>query len=90
MRSWDVLESFTTQEDRSELYALIGLLVKEPGLLPGSALLVTAAAFPHDLTWEPPAAILSRSQHVCHLFLFPEPLRQAPKHTTMAEGDLGL
>lgn len=90
LRSWDVLEAFTTQEDRSELYALIGNLVKEPGLLPGGALIVTAAAFPADLTWEPPPAILSRNQHVCHFFLFPEALRQAPKHTIMAEGDLGL
>lgn len=90
LRSWDVLEAFTTPEDRSELYALIGNLVKEPGLLPGGALIVTAAAFPADLTWEPPPAILSRNQHVCHFFLFPEALRQAPKHTIMAEGDLGL
>ncbi len=90
LRSWDVLESFTTQEDRTELYALIGLLVKEPGLLPGGAVLITAATFPDDLTWAPPPALLRRTQHVCHFFLFPEALRQAPKHTIMAEGDLGL
>lgn len=90
LRSWDVLESFTTQEDRSELYSLIGLLVKEPGLLPGGSLIISAAAFPDDLTWDPPPALLGRNQHVCHFFLFPESLREAPKHTIMAEGDLGL
>jgi len=90
LSSWDVLESFTTQEDRSELYALIGILVKEPGLLPGGAVLVTAAAFPDDLTWDPPPALLHRTQRVCHFFLLPEALREAPKHTIMAEGDLGL
>ena len=90
LRSWDVLESFTTNEDRSELYALIGHLVKEPGLLSGGAVLVTAAAFPDDLTWQPPPAILCRNQRVCHFFLLSEALRQAPKHTVMAEGDLGL
>ncbi|MCF7785534.1 MAG: hypothetical protein K9N47_05390 [Prosthecobacter sp.] len=90
LHGWDVLESFTTQEDRSDLYALIGLLVKEPGILPGGAVLVTAAAFPDDLTWAHPPALLCRNQHVCHFFLFPEALRQAPKHTIMAEGDLGL
>ena len=90
LRSWDVLESFTTNEDRSELYALIGHLVKEPSLLPGGAVLVTAAAFPDDLTWVPPPALLHRTQRVCHFFLLPEVLREAPKHTVMAEGDLGL
>lgn len=90
LHGWDVLESFTTQEDRTELYALIGLLIKEPGILPGGAVLVTAATFPDDLTWAPPPALICRNQHVCHFFLFPEALRQAPKHTIMAEGDLGL
>ncbi|OYW73937.1 MAG: hypothetical protein B7Z37_19755 [Verrucomicrobia bacterium 12-59-8] len=90
LRSWDVLESFSTNEDRSELYALIGILVKEPGLLPGGAVLVTAGTFPDDLTWAPTPALFSRNQHVCHFFLFPEALREAPKHTIMAEGDLGL
>ena len=90
LRSWDVLESFTTNEDRSELFALIGHLVKEPSILPGGAVLVTSAAFPDDLTWEPPPALLNRTQRVCHFFLLPEALRHTPKHTVMAEGDLGL
>ncbi|MDI1312393.1 hypothetical protein [Prosthecobacter sp.] len=90
LRSWDVLESFTTQEDRTELHALTGLLVKEPGLFPGGASLITTATFPDDSSWSPTPALLRRTQHVCHLFLLPESLRQASKHTVMAEGDLGL
>ncbi len=90
LHGWDILESFTTCEDKSELYALIGLLVKEPGLLPGGAHLVTAATFPGDLVLHPTPALLRRTQQVCHFFLFPETLRHAPKHTIMAEGDMGL
>ena len=90
MRSWDVLEAFTTDDDGAELHALIGMLVKEPGLLPGGASLVTAAAFPGDHVWDCTPAILRRQQQVCHFFLMPEALRDVPKHTVMAEGDLGL
>lgn len=90
LRSWDVLESFTTEDDQSELHALIGLLVKQPDLLPGGALLVTAAAFPGDPVWDRTPALFRRHQQVCHFFLLPEALRNAPKHTAMAEGDLGL
>jgi hypothetical protein len=88
--SWDVLESFTTSADPSELHALTGLLVKEPGLLPGGASLITTATFPDDTSWAPTPALLRRTQRVCHFFLLPKPLREVPKHTIMAEGDLGL
>lgn len=90
LRSWDLLESFTTSTDPTELYALTGLLVKEPGLIPGGASLITTATFPADPSWAPAPALLRRTQRVCHFFLFPEALRQVPKHTVMAEGDLGL
>lgn len=90
LQSWDVLETFTTCEDGSDLHALTGLLVKEPGLLPGGALLVTGARFPSDRSWEHAPSLLQRTQHVCHFFLLPELMRHTPKHTVMAEGDLGL
>lgn len=90
LQSWDVLEAFTTEDDETELHALIGMLVKEPGLLPGGASLVSAAAFPGDHVWDRTPALLKRRQQVCHFFLMPERLRAAPKHTVMAEGDLGL
>lgn len=90
LRSWDVLESFTTSADPSELHALTGHLIKEPGILPGGASLITTATFPGDPSWASTPALLRRTQRVCHFFLFPKALRQAPKHTIMAEGDLGL
>lgn len=90
LRSWDVIDTFTTEEDDTELLALIGALVKNPALLPGGAMLVTGAAFPDDPTWKRTPALLRRRQQVCHFFLMPESLREAPKHTVMAEGDLGL
>jgi hypothetical protein len=90
LRSWDVIEAFTTEDDEVELLGLIGLLVKEPALLPGGAALVTGTAFPGDHTWDHCPALLRRNQQVCHFFLMPESLRDVPKHTVMAEGDLGL
>lgn len=91
LRAWDVVESFTTHaEDHAGLHALIGQLIRDPGLLPGGAALVTAGTFPGDTVWDPTPALLRRPQQVCHFFLMPEPLRQVPKHTVMAEGDLGL
>jgi hypothetical protein len=90
LRSWDVIDAFTTAADNSELHALMGHLVKEPGLLPDSALLVTARSFPGDTVWDRTPALLRREQQVCHFFLLPPDLRDAPKHTVMAEGDLGL
>ncbi|WP_395740984.1 hypothetical protein [Prosthecobacter sp.] len=88
--AWDVVESFTASDDECELHALTGLLVKEPGILPGGAWLVTGAKFPADRSWDATPALLRRTQQVCHFFLFPTAMRQAPKHTIMAEGDLGL
>jgi len=90
LRSWDVLEAFTTEDGKAELHALMGMLVKQPGLLPGGAALVTAATFPSDHAWGNTPSLLRRQQHACHFFLLPESLRDAPKHTVMAEGDLGL
>ncbi|HEY1049185.1 MAG TPA: hypothetical protein VGE39_05500 [Prosthecobacter sp.] len=90
LRAWDVVETFTTNDDLTELHALIGRLVKEPHLLPGGALLLTAATFASDDVWNTVPALMRRSQEVCHYFLMPDSLRNAPKHTVMAEGDLGL
>ncbi|MBB5035534.1 hypothetical protein [Prosthecobacter vanneervenii] len=90
LRSWDVLETFTAYEDDSDLLALTGLLVKEPGILPGGALLVTGAKFPSDHGWDHAPSLMQRPQRVCHFFLLPELMKHAPKHTVMAEGDLGL
>lgn len=90
LKAWDVVETFTTNEDETELQALVSLLVRNPTLLPGGAAVVTAATFAGDERWQRIPALLRRRQQVCHFFLLPESLKQAPKHTVMAEGDLGL
>lgn len=90
LRCWDVLEAFTSADDDAELHALTGLLIREPGILPGSAALVTTNSFPNDHVWNDTPALLRRAQEVCHFTLMPEPLRDAPKHSVMAEGDFGL
>lgn len=90
LRGWEVLEAFTTADDSTEAFALMGQLVRTPDLLPGGAALITAATFAGDAVWDRAPAILRRAQQVCHFFLMTEPLRAAPKHSVMAEGDMGL
>jgi hypothetical protein len=85
--AWDILEAFTTRDDFSELHALAGAVVRQPGLLPSRASLITTASFPGDPTWASSPALLTREQQVCHYFMLPEALRAVPKHTVMAEGD---
>lgn len=89
-RAWEVLEAFSTAADDDEALALMGQLVRTPSLLPGGAALVTAATFVGDTVWDRAPAVLRRAQQVCHFFLMTERLRDAPKHSVMAEGDMGL
>lgn len=88
--AWDVVEGFTTREDASELQALVGSLTRHPSLLPTTKCLLTIPAFDSDTAWSHTPSLLARRQTVCHHFLLPELLRQTPKLTVMAEGDLGL
>ncbi len=88
--AWDVVESFTTRDSPEELHALMGELIRHPGHLPGYRSLVTVATFPADTTWEGTPCIMTRDQTVCHFTVLPESLRQIPKYTMMAEGDLVL
>lgn len=86
----EVVDFFTTREDASELHALAGLIPEARALgLPG-ALLWTVRGFPGDSTWDAPPALARRAHRVCHYFLLPPGLRDAPKHSVMAEGDLVL
>ena len=90
-QAWDVVEAFTAREDSTELHALTGALVRDPGLLPGGRRrFLTAASFPSDSSWAGTPALMTRTEKVSHYFLLPESLRDAPKLTVMAEGDLGL
>jgi len=90
LQAWDVIDSFTTRDDFSELHALAGCITSDPTLLPQKAQLLTVSAFPDDSTWDAMPGTLTREQHVCHYFMMPESLRGIPKHTVMAEGDLVL
>jgi len=90
INSWDVVEAFTTRENGTELLALIGTLVHEPDLLPGRIRLLTVEDFDHDPAFMRMPLLISRREKVCHYFLLPEELREVPKHTVLAEGDLGL
>lgn len=90
MRAWDIVEAFSTEPDAAELHALMGTLIREPQRLPGRAYAVTVAAFPMDHRWDGTPAVMCRQQKVCHFYLLPGALRQVPRFTVMAEGDLGL
>lgn len=90
LRTWDVLEAFSTEADMEELHALMGLLIREPGILGRRVELISVAAFPMDSRWDGTPALACRQQNVCHYYLLPEHLRQVPRFAVMAEGDLGL
>ncbi|MBL9133880.1 MAG: hypothetical protein JNG86_21895 [Verrucomicrobiaceae bacterium] len=90
LRMWDVIDAFSTEEDGHELSALMGVLVRDPDILPGGAAFVTTAAFEGDTRWDHAPALLRRAQRVNHFFLLPDALRHVPKHTVIAEGDWGL
>jgi len=52
--------------------------------------LLTVEDFDHDPAFMRMPLLISRREKVCHYFLLPEELREVPKHTVLAEGDLGL
>lgn len=88
--TWDVVETFTTRETPEELMAVLGTLVHEPDRLPGRRRLLTVTDFGDESWLAQMPALIRRKEQVCHYFLLPKDLAQAPKHTVLAEGDLGL
>lgn len=88
--TWDVVEAFTTKDKEKELQALLGVLVHDPDMLPGRKRLLTVTDFGDDPGLARIPALIRRKEQVCHFFLLPEELRDVPKHTVLAEGDLGL
>lgn len=90
IRMYDVIEAFTTQEDDAPLHALLGALVRDPGLLPGPALALSTTTFEDDPRWRAAPALLRRQRHLNHFFLMPEGMQTTPKHHVVAEGDWGL
>ncbi|MCX6853585.1 MAG: hypothetical protein NTV80_01620 [Verrucomicrobia bacterium] len=90
LQAWDVVEAWTAHEHPDQIHALLGCLVRRPSLLSPNLNWLTAATFPGDPTWTAAPHLISRKQTVCHYFMLPEALRDLPKHTVMAEGDLVL
>jgi len=87
--AWMEIDHFTTAATHDELHALVGELVRRPSLLGGRRLL-SLAAFPGDPAWDAMPCLHQRQESVCHCFAIPEPLKNLPKHTVLAEGDWGL
>jgi hypothetical protein len=90
LTAWDVVEAWTAHDDASQLQALLGCLVRKPSLLSPTLTWLTTASFPGDPAWTTARSLFSRRQAVCHYFMLPESLRNLPKHSVMAEGDLVL
>lgn len=89
--AWDVVETFTTREECYELQALIGVVTQTPSLLPyDHGRLLTIADFDHEPAFADMPALLRRREEVCHYFLLPPALQDVPKHTVLAEGDIGM
>lgn len=87
--AWMESDHFTTRDTLEELHALVGDLVRQPGLV-GSERLLSLASFPGDSTWDQIPALHRRTEYLRHFFYIPEEYRSLPKRTVIAEGDWGL
>jgi hypothetical protein len=87
--TWVENDHFTVSSSTTELYALVGELVRNPSLL-GSEPALSLTSFPGDRTWDDAPCPLRREARVTHHFSIPESLKLLPKHSVLAEGDLGL
>lgn len=87
----EVIDYFTTRDDLHELHALADLLTRHDSSLnlPRTPLWIVRS-FPGDETWAGRPGLLHREHTVCHFFMLPPYLREAPKRSVMAEGDLVL
>lgn len=88
LRVWDIMESFTTRPTFRELHALTGTLIRQPKLLPGGGHLLTSNPFPSDTTWDDTPWVHCRTALVCHYISLPKTMRDWPKYSVLAEGDL--
>ena len=91
MPAWAAMEAWTSGETPEELHAMTGAWLSGEAKvdLPWRPLFSAAEFAPDDL-WAGAPALHSRKQEVCHFFSEPSELAGIPKHTVMAEGDLGL
>lgn len=88
---WMLLEAFSTEEGPEELHALAGAVVQRKVVLESHrAILLSLLSFPQDTRWVQLPGLKHDDISVCHFHIAPEPLREIPKHTVLAEGDYGL
>lgn len=87
----EIMDYFTSRGDLSELHALAGLLTHQGHHLglPRTPLWIVRS-FPGDDTWTSLRGVMRREHTVCHFFMLPPHLREVPKRSVMAEGDLVL
>ncbi len=86
---WMEVDHFTTCDDYSEIYALIGEIVRKPSRL-GSERLLSLASFPGDDSWDGAPILHRRPEQVAHHFSIPEAIKALQKHSVLAEGDWGI
>lgn len=90
LRSWEVVQSWTARETVEELWALVGELIREPGILGRRMNWLAAPSFAADFHWRGIPCLFEHPERVCHYFLIPREFGHAAKHSMLAEGDLML
>lgn len=90
LRSWEVVQSWTSRETVEELWALIASLVHNPELLGKRMGWLATTSFVPDLHWRGLPCMFRHEERVCHFFLMPGRLAQVDMHTMLGEGDLLL
>jgi hypothetical protein len=88
--TWEIVQSWTARETVEELWALVGELIREPGILGKKLNWLAAASFAADFHWRGLPCLFEHPERVCHYFLMPQELRKVVKHSMVAEGDLLL
>ncbi|WP_146851252.1 hypothetical protein [Brevifollis gellanilyticus] len=88
--AWEVVQSWTARNSAEEVQALVGKLVRDPGLLGERLNWLSSTAFPEDRHWEGTPRLTEHQEEVCHYFLLPESCREVKKLSMLAEGDLLL
>lgn len=90
LSTWEIVQSWTARDTVEELWALVGEMIREPGILGKRLNWLAATSFAADFHWRGLPCLFEHPERVCHYFLMPEELRQVVKHSMLAEGDLML
>jgi hypothetical protein len=88
---WMEIDHFTTTGSHEELYALVGALVRQPGLLGSARRILSLSSFAGDFTWDDaPLLGFSGKKKSATTSRIPSALKPLSKRTVLAEGDWGL